>query len=155
RHIEAEKLYRDVLRRRQKLADENQDQPSYRHRLATAHYNLGLLHWGINRNQEAEKLLRAALQILEELGDKHPTEAIYQDDAAAAWLTLGAVLQDVGRHVEAEKCYLRALACKEAIEKIDPEHAARPTHRGEMARTVHRLGAVRRESGKLDDAKKA
>jgi tetratricopeptide (TPR) repeat protein len=155
RYAEAEAQCREVLSRRQKLAIYRPDNDEFQNKLGTAHYNLALLLRVLKRNKDAEDSFGIALKILKALAEQHPRTAIYQDDLAAAYLSLGAVLDATGRHAEAEKNLLLAIACHDALEQIDPDHAARPFHRLEIARTWRWLANVRRVTGQLEAAKSA
>ncbi len=143
--------YRQAALLLKQLADESPGVADYRHKLARAHGNLGILLAEAGQMPEAEAALRQGIALRTKLAADSPENTEYRVDLAKNLNDLGVLLERKGNPVEAGKAYREALDRHEKLAERAP-HV--PGHRQDLARARSNLGQFLRKQGDFAEAEK-
>ncbi len=120
------------------LARKAPDEPAYRHELARALINRGVLYRQ-GRSREAEQDYRAAIRLLEGLKGERRSRAATRHELAVAYNNLGNLFFHAARYAEARPANEQALAL---LRQLVVDFPSRPAYRHDLANVRNSLGAV-------------
>jgi serine/threonine protein kinase len=152
KYAEAELELKNALTILEKLVAETHGAAWYRLDLSKAQRALGELFLDQGRYAEVEPAFRKALALAEKLADEFPLVPEYRGYLAFCYLQLGSWWHDQRvKNEEVEASYRKALELQEKLVAELPT----PRHRGELTKTLPRLGLLLGQRKKYEQAEEA
>jgi serine/threonine protein kinase/tetratricopeptide (TPR) repeat protein len=133
------------------LTDQFPEEAQYRHKLARANSNLGLLLGHADKVTEAETAFRLAITLLAKLADDDPKNRDYRSELARNYNDLALCLERQGQFAEADKGLREAL---DRHEKLAADASDVPNYLQDVARARSNLGNWLRKQEKYTEAEK-
>ncbi len=147
---ESERRYDQAVNVLKKLADDFPSVPDYRHDLASASANLGMLQLSRREFARAETTLRGALAVLEALVEQFPRRPDYQLQRAATYRMLGILLSRTQRPDDAGEAFRKARGSLETLVVAFPEA---PEYQSALGCAGDDLALLALARGQLDAAR--
>jgi tetratricopeptide (TPR) repeat protein/tRNA A-37 threonylcarbamoyl transferase component Bud32 len=132
-----------------RLASEVPGEPSYRHGLASGHFNQGNVHHKLGQQPKARESYQAALALLEQLVVECPAVPNYRQDLAGTYINLASSLRRVGQLEPALTAFQKA---SEHQERLAAEHPDQPRTRMVLAIGYMGRATLLSEMGRRDEA---
>jgi serine/threonine protein kinase/Tfp pilus assembly protein PilF len=133
------------------LADRHPDEAAYRHKLARANGNLGILLAEAGKETDAEAALRLGIALRTTLAEGAPGNRDFRSEVATNYNDLAHVMERQGKPAEAENAYRKALDLQE---RLVAEPGAAPVHHRDLARIRSNVGQWLRTREKYAEAEK-
>jgi len=147
---EGHRRYDQAVNVLKKLADDFPSVPDYRHDLASASANFGMLQLNRREFARAETTLRGALTLLETLVEQFPRRPDYRLQWAATHRMLGILLSRTQRPEDAGEAFLKARGSLETLVAAFPEA---PEYQSALGCAGDDLALLALARGQLDAAR--
>jgi serine/threonine protein kinase/tetratricopeptide (TPR) repeat protein len=135
----------------QQLADQFPNEAVYRHKVARAQGNLGILLARLGKQTEAATALRRGIELRTKLVEDSPDDLDYLGELAVSYNDLGALRELQHNYAEAEENYR---LCLGLMEKLVSQSGEQPRYLLQLAQLRSNLGQLLRKQGKNAESEK-